>query len=40
MIIKNESDIEKVFSTNENVEIDEEFLRTLEYKLTIKAYLN
>lgn len=34
MIIKNESDIEKVFSTNENVEIDEEFLRTLEYKLT------
>ena len=39
MIIKNESDIEKVFSTNENVEIDEEFLKTLEYKLTIKAYL-
>ena len=39
MIIKKEEDIEKVFTTNENIEVDEDFLKTLQYKLTIKAYL-
>ena len=40
MIIKNEEDIDKIFLTNENVEIDECLLNKLQYKLTIKAYLN